>query len=99
LRKAGNHATFTVYVHTALCILCSTQTSALEALLNDVRAHQLKGAVGSGPAAGSTPKQLYTSQMLCNVVTPEQVAAIKRADVRTELVPKVGQVLVAASGV
>jgi hypothetical protein len=30
--------------------------------------------------------------MLCNVVTPEQVAAIKRADVRTELVPKVGDV-------
>lgn len=66
----------------------SAQTSALEALLNDVRAHQLKGSVGSGPANGSHPKQLYTSQMLCNAITPDQVAAIKRADVRSELVPK-----------
>jgi hypothetical protein len=78
-------------VHSVLSAGCSTQTSVLEALLNDVRAHQLKGAVGSGPANGSTPKQLYTSQMLCNVVTLEQVAAIKRADVRTELVPKVSE--------
>ncbi|WIA39190.1 hypothetical protein OEZ86_005315 [Tetradesmus obliquus] len=66
----------------------SVQTSALEALLNDVRAHQLKGEAGSGPANGSAPKQLYTSQMLCSAITLEQVAAIKRADVQKELVPK-----------
>jgi hypothetical protein len=42
-------------VHSVLSAACSTQTSALEALLNDVRAHQLKGAVGSGPANGSNP--------------------------------------------
>lgn len=71
--------------------MCSAQTSVLEALLNDVRAHQLKGEAGSGPANGSAPKQLYTSQMLCSAITPEQVAAIKRADVQKELVPKVRQ--------
>jgi hypothetical protein len=77
-----------------MLVLCaipmrSAQTRALEALLNDVRAHQLKGAVGSGPANGSSQKQLYTSHILCSAITPEQVAAIKHADVHTELVPKV----------
>lgn len=68
----------------------SIQTGALAALLNDVRAHQLKRTVGSGPCSGQANKQLYTSQMLCAAITPEQVAAIKRADVEKELVPKVG---------